>query len=97
MTEFYNYLNRKASLEAQINEERFLCRNKVLSEILIAIEEFKFVPDEVFPRTEKRKVRPRYFDPKTGAIWSGRGKEPHWIRGKDRRMFELENDSPQMK
>ncbi|WP_390885660.1 H-NS family nucleoid-associated regulatory protein [Burkholderia territorii] len=36
---------------------------------------------------------PRYFDPVSGAIWSGRGREPHWIRGKDRRQFELTDGS----
>ncbi|WP_081070892.1 H-NS histone family protein [Burkholderia territorii] len=64
-----------------------------MSEILAAIEEFDFVLAEVFPYGEKRKARPRYFNPETGVIWSGRGREPQWIRGKDRRMFELENDS----
>ncbi|WP_081070869.1 H-NS histone family protein [Burkholderia territorii] len=96
MSEFSNFLNRKAAIEVQISEERFRYRKKVLSEILVAIEEFRFVPDEVFSSREKRKIRPLYFNPKTGETWSGRGKEPLWIRGKDRRMFELESDSPEI-
>jgi len=32
---------------------------------------------------------PRYRDPATGATWSGRGREPRWILGKDRSAFEI--------
>ena len=33
------------------------------------------------------KAKPKYKDPATGAIWTGRGKEPAWIKGKDRTPF----------
>ncbi|WP_425127481.1 H-NS family nucleoid-associated regulatory protein [Burkholderia contaminans] len=49
--------------------------------------------EELFPCGERRKARPRYFDPISGAVWSGRGREPYWIRGKDRRLFELNDNS----
>nr|WP_291585911.1 H-NS family nucleoid-associated regulatory protein [Comamonas sp. UBA7528] len=29
----------------------------------------------------------KYHDPATGATWTGRGKEPVWIRGQDRDAF----------
>jgi DNA-binding protein H-NS len=32
-------------------------------------------------------VAPKYRDPKTGAEWSGRGREPAWIKGKKRERF----------
>jgi len=28
-------------------------------------------------------------DPKTGATWSGRGREPLWIKGKKRERFQI--------
>jgi DNA-binding protein H-NS len=28
-------------------------------------------------------VEPRYVDPRTGATWSGRGRRPHWLKGRD--------------
>ncbi|MDO8359083.1 MAG: H-NS histone family protein [Devosia sp.] len=40
----------------------------------------------------KRKLGPaarQYRDPETGSTWSGRGKEPVWIRGKDRTKFRI--------
>lgn len=29
-------------------------------------------------------VSPKYRDPETGKTWSGRGREPVWLRGKNR-------------
>ncbi|KUZ01893.1 hypothetical protein WS50_08690 [Burkholderia territorii] len=60
----------------------------------MAVAEFQFTLDELFPDIRKRKACPRYFDPVSGATWSGRGREPHWIRGKDRRTFELDTAPP---
>ena len=34
-------------------------------------------------------ARPKYRDPESGATWSGRGKAPRWIAGKDRKTFEV--------
>jgi DNA-binding protein H-NS len=32
-------------------------------------------------------VPAKYRDPATGATWTGRGKEPAWIRGLDKKAF----------
>ncbi|WP_415869707.1 H-NS family nucleoid-associated regulatory protein [Burkholderia ubonensis] len=29
----------------------------------------------------------KYLDPASGAAWSGRGREPWWIAGRDRTVF----------
>jgi DNA-binding protein H-NS len=38
---------------------------------------------------KKAPLPPRYQDPKTGATWSGRGKPPKWIAGKNRERFQI--------
>ncbi|MEW6343071.1 MAG: H-NS histone family protein [Pseudomonadota bacterium] len=38
------------------------------------------------PRRSGRYV-PKYRDPVSGATWSGKGREPAWIAGKDRAAF----------
>jgi DNA-binding protein H-NS len=35
----------------------------------------------------------RYRDPKTGKTWTGRGKPPLWLAGKDRTAFEIPGSS----
>lgn len=37
----------------------------------------------------RRKVAPKYRDPATGATWTGRGKAPKWIEGRDRSQFAI--------
>ena len=42
--------------------------------------------------SRKRRLGPvaqKYRDPETGRTWSGRGKEPLWLRGQDRSKFQI--------
>ncbi|MBN3801821.1 H-NS histone family protein [Paraburkholderia sp. Ac-20336] len=90
MNKFTSYMQRKTDLESQIARDRALVRDEILLEIMSAIEEFNFDREELFPNGKRRKIKPRYFDPQSGAVWSGRGREPLWLKGKDRRDFEVE-------
>ncbi|VWC50905.1 regulatory protein [Burkholderia lata] len=90
MNTFGSYMQKKTELEALIARDRALIRDEILVEIMLAIEEFNFELEELFPNGKKRKIKPKYFDPQSGSVWSGRGREPRWLRGKDRREFELE-------
>jgi DNA-binding protein H-NS len=38
-------------------------------------------------RASLGKVPPKYRDPASGKTWTGRGKAPKWIDGKDRTQF----------
>jgi DNA-binding protein H-NS len=35
------------------------------------------------------KIPPKYRDPVSGALWSGRGKTPKWINGADRSQYAI--------
>jgi DNA-binding protein H-NS len=35
------------------------------------------------------KVAPKYRDPATGETWTGRGKAPKWIEGKNRSSYAI--------
>jgi DNA-binding protein H-NS len=41
--------------------------------------------------TESVAVAPKYRDPVSGATWSGRGRAPAWIAGKDRTEFLIDS------
>ena len=45
--------------------------------------------------TTRKPAHPKYRDPVSGQTWSGRGKEPAWIAGKDRTMFVWDGTVPQ--
>ena len=61
------------------------------------VAEFGLTVQDVFPgRATKSgaakavsKVAAKYRDPATGQTWTGRGKAPKWIDGKDRTPFVI--------
>ena len=40
-------------------------------------------------RRASAPVAPKYQNPQTGATWTGRGRAPKWIDGKDRTKFAI--------
>jgi DNA-binding protein H-NS len=47
-----------------------------------------------FPQKSQRPpAPPLYRDPKTGATWSGRGRQPRWLEGHDRDEFLIDAGS----
>lgn len=48
-------------------------------------------PERKARRSKGEKVAPKYRNPETGDTWTGRGREPGWIKGKNRDEFALSN------
>ena len=46
-------------------------------------------PERKPRRSKGEKVAPKYRNPETGDTWTGRGREPGWIKGKNRDEFAL--------
>jgi DNA-binding protein H-NS len=46
-------------------------------------------PERKPRRSKGEKVAPKYRNPDTGDTWTGRGREPGWIKGKNRDDFAL--------
>jgi DNA-binding protein H-NS len=47
-------------------------------------------PEKVRKRkTSSNPVAPKFRNPETSETWSGRGREPKWIKGKDRAEFAI--------
>lgn len=89
-------LAQAAELERQIAAAREIEAAGALAEIKAKIVEFGFTVEDVFAAKKARKLRessgPKYRDPDTGATWSGMGREPLWIKGKDRTAFAVMGD-----
>ncbi|SAL50397.1 H-NS-like DNA-binding protein [Caballeronia sordidicola] len=86
-------LAQAAELDRQIAAARETEAAAALAEIKTKIADFGFTVEDVFSAKKTRKLRelsgPRYRDPDTGATWSGMGREPLWIKGKDREAFSI--------
>ncbi|MCA8205166.1 H-NS histone family protein [Burkholderia sp. AU33545] len=92
MSTYQALLARRDALDAQINAAKVNERNSALAEVRRLVGGFDISVREIFgaSRTQKGQRRQaKYRDPETGATWSGRGRRPAWIAGKDRVQFEI--------
>lgn len=62
------------------------------------VEAFGLTEEDVFGGGKKTRsatsakgstVAPKYKDPESGKTWTGRGKAPLWIAGKDKSQFAI--------
>ena len=75
-------LEREAKLLRQVE------LRKVLAELRQKIAEYGITQEELFGNDLSKSIRFR--DPATGRTWTGLGRPPNWIRGKDREPFRVE-------
>lgn len=94
MANLQQLLEQKAELDKQIAEAR---QNEIKDAIARAraiIDQFGLTVDDLFGGKRGRKagggggkVAPKYRDPATGATWTGRGRSPKWMEGKNKEAF----------
>lgn len=98
-TDLKQLLAARAELEAKIAQARSAESKEALAKIHEWVEEFGFTAQQVFPwkSPTTKKVAAKYLDEKSGATWTGRGKPPLWIQGKDRSAFLIQKpaDEPE--
>ncbi|CAN7793129.1 H-NS histone family protein [Caballeronia sp. LjRoot34] len=88
---YRDLLAQAAELDRKIASAREVEAADAIAEIKAKVAEFGFTVEDVFSTKKARKQRersgPTYRDPESGATWSGKGREPGWIKGKDRATF----------
>ena len=89
MTSYTELLAQKATLDAQIAAAQAESKTKAVTEARALIAEHGLTAADVFPAAKAKGTvgAPKYRDPATGVTWTGRGKPPAWIVGKDRAPF----------
>jgi DNA-binding protein H-NS len=88
-----------AKLTQQAEEARTAEVQAVIEDIRAKVAEYGLTEKDIFGRKRAGRqgkktatVAPKYRDPKTGAEWSGRGRQPAWIKGKNRERFAIKVD-----
>ncbi|HGL6718608.1 H-NS histone family protein [Burkholderia contaminans] len=81
-----------AELDRRIKAARSRERNAVLAQVRELVTSYALTAREIFgqgysDRAKLFTVDAKYRDPATGATWSGRGRAPAWIVGRDRTAF----------
>ncbi|MDR2990596.1 MAG: H-NS histone family protein [Burkholderiaceae bacterium] len=95
MASLQELLKQQQMLALQIEDARRSEIAEVLGKIRSQVQQYSLTANDIFPSGGRRrgkalgKVAPKYRDPATGKTWTGRGKAPKWIEGKDRAQFAI--------
>ena len=87
---------QREALDRQLAEAKERETQHVLQEIVQKMHEYGITPDELLgrkPSAQPARSSAKYRDPVTGSTWSGRGRAPAWIAGKDRNEFLVDKRS----
>lgn len=95
MTSLQELLKQKEELDAQIEALRKAEVSNVISQIRALMAEYQLSVMDIAgdsgaraPKARKSSsVAPKYRDPVSGATWSGRGRSPTWLQGRDKSEF----------
>ena len=89
-------LQQREALEKAIAEARHNEISAAVAKVREIVAEYGLTAQDVFPgrsgktsgaKSGGSKVAAKYRDPATGQTWTGRGKAPKWIDGKNREQF----------
>lgn len=92
MTTLAELIAQKEELERRIAEVRKEERAKALTDVRSLVDSFELSADEIFgrkPKTSRGSLQPKYRNPETGKTWSGKGRVPQWLEGKNREDFTI--------
>ena len=95
MSQYADLKAQIAKLQAQAEEARRTEIDNVVADIRQKIAEYGLSAQDLGFAVAAKRGRPpkkaplpaKYQDPKSGNTWSGRGKPPKWIVGKNRERY----------
>jgi DNA-binding protein H-NS len=95
MSQYADLKAQIVKLQAQAEEARRTEIDNVVADIRQKIAEYGLTAQDLGFAVAAKRGRPpkkaplpaKYQDPKSGNTWSGRGKPPKWIAGKNRERF----------
>lgn len=92
MPSYKELLAQREQLDKQIKEAIALEKADGIAKAKFIIEQYQLTAADLFSRKSGMKsaggkVAPKYRNPSTGETWTGRGKAPKWIEGRDRSNY----------
>jgi len=92
MSTYKELLAQPEHLDKQIKEAIDHEKADGIAKSKVIIEQYGLSASDLFSRkagikSGGGKVAPKYRNPSTGEAWTGRGKAPKWIDGKDRSNY----------
>jgi DNA-binding protein H-NS len=99
MSTYKELIAQREMLDKQIEEVKAKEFTAVVEQLKQKIAEYGISASDLGLSRAKTKttkvssrgaIAPKYRDPQTGAVWSGRGKPPKWIIGRNRDHFLIQ-------
>ncbi len=92
MSSYKELLAQREQLDKQIKEAVQREKADGIAKAKLIIDEYDLTVSDLFSRkagvrSSGVKVAPKYRNPSTGEAWTGRGKAPKWIEGRDRTSY----------
>jgi len=92
MSSYKELLAQREQLDKQIKEAINREKADGIAKAKLIIEQYHLTASDLFSRKSGGKgaggkVAPKYRNPSTGETWTGRGKAPKWIEGRDRSNY----------
>lgn len=98
MSRLADLIAQKEALEKEIAETRQRERVDAIDKARALIAEYGLTSQDLFGGIGAKKSRPstgkvaaKYRDPATGAEWTGRGRAPKWLEGRDRAKYLIKS------
>lgn len=91
MTSLQELLEQKKALELQIERVLKAERDGALSQARHLVETYKLTVEDLFGKQKAsgKTAAIKYHNHETGESWSGRGRAPRWLDGKNREDFAV--------
>ena len=97
MATYKELLAQKEALQSEIDTAMAAAKDDAVAQARAIVDEYQLDELTVFGRSISRDQRHltkapvlvKYKDPVTAKTWTGRGKPPTWIVGKDRAAFAV--------
>lgn len=81
-------------LKGDLNQKIAVARQEEIQEIIrnifLLMHDYEISPEDLgFSSLLGSTATVRYRDPESGKVWTGNGRTPSWIKGKDRDKFRV--------
>ena len=89
--EYQEQIAKLNVLAEQAQQEELVEARQQIQQLMrkhgLTLADFATLPKSSQPKAAKRMAPAKYQNPQTGATWSGRGRSPTWLNGRDKNEF----------
>ncbi|HDR8974573.1 TPA: H-NS histone family protein [Burkholderia vietnamiensis] len=90
---YLELIKRQRKLQQEIDFAKRTEAKRIIEYIVDMMRAFDIQIDDIEMRLSRaygrKTIAPKYMNPKTGQTWSGRGRQPLWMKGRNAEDFRI--------